>query len=58
MHRPHAVKWAIQTWKNYLVAHIAGTPNSFSLKLCHLTKQCNYMLNMLQPNQQNPNLSA
>ena len=56
----NAAEEAIQTWKTIFIAGIAGTPNSFPLaaNFWYLTNLCNYMLNMLWPNWQNPNLSA
>ena len=60
MHRQNAAAWAIQTWKKYFIAGIAGTLDYFPLvaNFCCLTKECNYMNNMLWPNQQNPKIST
>jgi hypothetical protein len=59
IHRTNSAEQAICTWKNNFTARIASLPQSFPItNWCHLTNQCNYTINMLQPCCQNPSLLA
>jgi hypothetical protein len=59
IHCTNPTKFAIPTWKNHVLAGIAGLPKSFPIaNWCHLTMQCDASLNMLRPCCTNPLLSA
>ena len=59
IHSTNAAKRAVETWKNLFKVGLASLPKQFPIAhWCHLTTQCDIILNMLQPCRQNPKLSA
>eukprot|EP00957_Ditylum_brightwellii_P062157 4717303-Ditylum_brightwellii.AAC.1 len=59
MHQQNLGERAIQTWKDHLIAGLAGLPKEFPLAYwCSLVPQTNMTLNLMRPCRMNPALSA